>query len=99
MGHDVPGELLSRNGAKTLPAVTARVDIMVKLLEANRDALPGADLRPDIEEGQAIVLNLQSTDARAFFAGAGLHVKHHPHLLLAYILHFFGHHPHYPDHC
>jgi hypothetical protein len=63
MGHDVPGELLSRNGAKTVPAVTARVDTMVKLLEANRDALPGTDLRPDIEEGQEIVLNLQSTDA------------------------------------
>jgi hypothetical protein len=62
MGYEVPGTLLSLNGAESVAAVAVQIDSMVKLLETHGEELPGVPLEPVIREGNALVASIRELD-------------------------------------
>jgi hypothetical protein len=62
MGYEVPGTLLSMDGAESVPAVAVQIDSMVKLLETHGKELPGVPLAPVIKEGNALVASIRELD-------------------------------------
>ncbi len=64
MGKDVPDELIRIEQTSSGPALIGQVNEKVKLLEATRDAMPGAGVDDLIAEGNSLRDAMQSADAQ-----------------------------------
>lgn len=63
LGKTVPDALLRIPQARNGPELAVQVTDKLKLLEANKDAMPGTGVDDLIAEGQTLAANLQSVDA------------------------------------
>ena len=63
LGKPMPDGLIRITQARTGPALGVQTSEMVKLLEANQEAIPGTGVDQLISDGKALAATLQSVDA------------------------------------